>query len=284
MNDNIVTLSLHKYNLPALTIELIDVNPGLAREWLDQNTNNRNLRKANVEKYGRDMRAGEWSINGSTIVFSTKGVLLDGQHRLHAVIEKDATVPLLVVRGVVDKAKHTIDDGAKRRLGDRLKIDDIGAGNRTVLASLLRRGAMWDRGNFVNTGTASPTTAEMYAYLDNNPGVLWSSEFAAAARSRILAPMSVVALSHWVTTRVSSNDARWFFDNLITPANLPTGHAIHALDAKLKRETQRNGRADESELLASFILAWNAYREGRSISKIQMPKGGLRNSNFPLPK
>ncbi|MGW7087594.1 hypothetical protein ACWGH2_29415 [Streptomyces sp. NPDC054871] len=287
MTDNIVSLSLDKYNLPPITIELVDVTPELAREWLLKNVKNRNLRKGMVAQYGRDMAAGEWTINGSTVVFDDNDTLIDGQHRLSAIAASDirgASFPLLVVRGVVEKAKRTIDGGAKRTMGDRLNIDDV-SGNTSVLASLLRRAHMWDRGAYINAGGASPTPSEMYAYLEDNPGVLWSADFASASRRRILAPSSVVAIAHWVTSRASSGDAKWFFEHVIKPVDLPDGHPIWALNKKLTAEaSQRTGRANETEMLAAFVITWNAVRAGRSISKIQMPKGGLKNSNFPLPK
>lgn len=289
MSDNIVSISLDKYNLPAITIELMEVTPDQAREWLLKNVKNRNLRKGIVGQYGRDMATDNWAINGSTIVFSDTGILIDGQHRLNAIAAltaPGAAVPLLIVRGVKEQAKRTIDSGTKRTMGDRLKIDDMGAGSSNVLASLLRRAVMWEKGQFVNAGgVLSPSPAEMYGYLEDNPGVLWSTEFASSSRRRILAPISVIAVAHWVTSRINSNAAAWFFAQLIEPTELPSGHAIHALSRKLTAEaSQRIGRANETEMLAAFIIAWNHYRAGRSVSKIQMPKGGLKNSNFPLPK
>lgn len=287
MTNNIVSISLDKYNLPPITIELVDVTPELALQWLVKNVSNRNLRKGTVAQYGRDMAAGDWTINGSTVVFDEKDTLIDGQHRLSAIAACEipgASFPLLVARGVDARAKRTIDGGMKRTMSDRLKIDGTQA-SATILASLLRRAHMWDRGVYVNVGGNPPSAAEMYAYLDDNPGVLWSSEFAGSVRRRVLAPTSVVAIAHWVTSRVSSGDAKWFFEQLIEPTELPAGHAIHALNKKLTAEaSQRVGRANETELLAAFVIAWNAFRKGRSISKIQMPKGGLKNSTFPLPK
>lgn len=287
MTTNIVALSLDKYNLPPITVEVTDVTPETARQWLLKNVKNRNLRKGMVAQYGRDMAAGEWTINGSTVVFAEDGTLIDGQHRLNAIAAIDTpnvSYPLLVVRGVVEKAKRTIDGGAKRTMSDRLSIDEV-TGNTSILASLLRRARMWDRGAYLNAGGSSPTPSEMYAYLENNPEVIWSAEFAASARRRILAPASVVAIAHWVMSRVNSGDAKWFFEHIIKPVDLPDGHPIWALNKKLTAEaSQRTGRVNETELLAAFVITWNAYRGGRSISKIQMPKGGLKNSNFPLPK
>ncbi|MBT2429406.1 hypothetical protein J7F02_28270 [Streptomyces sp. ISL-112] len=288
MNDNIVAFSLDNYNLPPITVELVDVTPELAQHWLLKNVKNRNLRKGIVSQYGRDMIAREWTINGSTIVFADDGTLIDGQHRLNAIAACDVpgiSFPTLVVRGVAERVKRTIDGGSKRTMSDRLKIDDTQS-SPTILASLLRRAHMWDKGVYVNVGGTPPSAAEMYAYLENNPGVLWSSEFAGSARRRILAPASVVAIAHWVTSRLDADAAKWFFEQLIEPTELPSGHAVHALNKKLTAEATRIGRANETELLAAFVIAWNAYRAGRTITQIRIPRGdnGLKNSTFPLPK
>lgn len=82
------------------TAVVIDVTPELARVWLRANTRNRNTRERAVTEYARDMVAGHWNLNGEAIKFAYDGSLLDGQHRLRAVIEADATVQMLVVVGL----------------------------------------------------------------------------------------------------------------------------------------------------------------------------------------
>lgn len=49
------------------TVEAVDVTPELAETWLARNPNNRNLRKAVVDSYARDMQAGRWALNGGTL-------------------------------------------------------------------------------------------------------------------------------------------------------------------------------------------------------------------------
>ena len=49
------------------TVEIVDVTPELAETWLARNPNNRNLRKAVVDSYARDMQAGRWALNGGTL-------------------------------------------------------------------------------------------------------------------------------------------------------------------------------------------------------------------------
>ena len=81
-----------------LAIELI--TPDQARQYLAFNTNNRNLRKAHVEKLANDIKNGRWVYNSATIVFNGDGTLLDGQHRLAAIIDADTPVKVAVARGV----------------------------------------------------------------------------------------------------------------------------------------------------------------------------------------
>ncbi len=74
------------------------------------------------EAYARDMRSGRWPFTGDPIRFTTDGELIDGQHRLHAVIEADLTIPFLCVFGLEPRAKHALDTGRKRSAGDVLAL------------------------------------------------------------------------------------------------------------------------------------------------------------------
>jgi hypothetical protein len=66
---------------------------------------------------------GEWDLNGQTIKVSVDGALLDGQHRLEAVVHSGVTISSVVVRGLSPAARDTIDTGRRRRLADVLAIE-----------------------------------------------------------------------------------------------------------------------------------------------------------------
>ncbi|KAF7277615.1 hypothetical protein GWI33_002970, partial [Rhynchophorus ferrugineus] len=85
---------------PQIAAQVETITPDLARQYLAFNTHNRNVRSYRVKGYAADMRDGRWTLNGEAIKFSADGTLLDGQHRLQAVIEADVAVQMLVVRGV----------------------------------------------------------------------------------------------------------------------------------------------------------------------------------------
>ncbi|MCR1783115.1 hypothetical protein KVF89_11280 [Nocardioides carbamazepini] len=125
--------------------EIVEVTPQLAETWLSRNTNNRNVRRSVIDAYARDIEAGRWRLNGETIKFGPSGVLLDGQHRLSAVVQADVAVPMVVVRNLGDHVMATVDTGAKRSYADALKL--AGEENTTTLAAVVRRAVMWGAGH-----------------------------------------------------------------------------------------------------------------------------------------
>ncbi len=265
----------------APSFSVVAVSPETAERWLGKNLHNRNIRPSAVSGYARDMGAGHWHLNGETIKFAADGSLLDGQHRLHAVITSGATVQFLVARGVSPEAMRTVDMGLRRKYADHLKIKGIG--NQSVLASLIRRAVMWEQGYRLNTGAIQPTSAEMDDYLAEYPEIEHSAEVASKLSSRNLLPASVIGLAHWLFSGIDPDLATWFV-NRIVDEDVPRDHPARVLNRRIVSMRIAGGRVNESEALALTIRAWNAFRAGESPERFQMPRGGLTNRSFPEPK
>lgn len=75
------------------------VTPTLAASYLAMNKLNRDRSSGHVRRLADAMLSGAWKENGDTIVFNC-GRLIDGQHRLAAIIESGVTVKMLIVEGV----------------------------------------------------------------------------------------------------------------------------------------------------------------------------------------
>src|ERR1700712_1414339 len=103
-------------------VEVLDVSPSMAEEWLAKTPANRNIRRSAVDAYARDMLAGHWVLNGETVKISTTGHLLDGQHRLNAVVAAAVTVPMIVVSNIPAEVMATVDAGVKRTYADALRL------------------------------------------------------------------------------------------------------------------------------------------------------------------
>ena len=97
-------------------IELI--TPQIAEQYLAKNSNNyRRLYKATVDQYASEMINGEWIFNGEAIKFNKSGKLVDGQHRLSAIVKSGCSVPMVVITDVNDDV-NTFDIGKTRSVSD----------------------------------------------------------------------------------------------------------------------------------------------------------------------
>lgn len=104
--------------------EVVMVTPAIATKWLEGNTHNRPIYQSVVERYARDMTKGNWRVTHQGVAFNTNGTLVDGQHRLWAIIESGKTIALLVHHGLPLESQSVIDVGATRSSRDRLWLSD----------------------------------------------------------------------------------------------------------------------------------------------------------------
>lgn len=110
--------------------KIIEITPEIAKKTLEQNTRNRTVRRMTVAAYAEAMRSGLWKENGEPIIIGKNNIVLDGQHRLLAIIESGMTLKMVVVFDVEDSTRDTIDTGIRRTPGDALSIEGIQNGNR----------------------------------------------------------------------------------------------------------------------------------------------------------
>ena len=94
------------------------VNPAIATEYLEKSAGNRKERPDKISEMAEDMTAGRWFQNPHGIQFNTAGQLMDGHHRLKAVIHAGVTVRMMVFRDVPPEVGKVIDHGTPRSLAD----------------------------------------------------------------------------------------------------------------------------------------------------------------------
>lgn len=171
-NPRTLTILAPKTNLP-IDIVFEYISPAMAKQWLGDNVdNNRTPNKRYITGYAKTMKDGLWSCtNGESIKFNQDGELVDGQHRLMAVIEADVKVWMLVFYGVNNKDIHTLDDGNKRKLRDVLTIrGEKIKGRLTSIEGAIRalyilRDCFSKDTRFNNMRTQHITNAELIEFL-----------------------------------------------------------------------------------------------------------------------
>ncbi len=258
--------------------ELVHVTPELADRWLDVNVGNRNLRKEVVDKLARDLKNGRFLENGDAVRFAANGDLIDGQHRLHAMVESQTPAWLLVVSGLPATARDTVDDGAKRTMADRFTFH--GEPLPATLAATVRKAILWEQGHRQHSGRFQPSALESFQFLSDNPDLRDAARAADHYRRAKLLPTSTIGLTWWLLNRIDTDKCGEFFDRLGDGAMLPKGHPVLTLRNRLADINSRPGRTPERHVTALVIKAWNYFRAGKTLTALRFAE----NENFPTPK
>ena len=104
---------------------IVNVTPKLAREWLSRNIFNRPINQDLVQMYVQQIENDLWRLTHQGCGFTTFGSLLDGQHRLTAIIITGKTLPMRVTINQPEENFEFIDNGRNRsnletmRMGQR---------------------------------------------------------------------------------------------------------------------------------------------------------------------
>ena len=122
---------------------VMDVTSSQAARWLEGNTHNRPVNQGHVERLAGEMKAGRWQLTHQGIAFSEGGVLLDGQHRLWAIVMADVTVAMRVFFNESAESVEYVDGGLARNAADRMNLGhrfakDIGKAHLATLRCMVR--------------------------------------------------------------------------------------------------------------------------------------------------
>lgn len=273
------------------------ITPEIARSWLNRNVqNNRNLRDSQVMAYARAMVDGEWREGqGDPIRFTTGGQLIDGQHRLHAVIlagEMTGNAPfgieMSVIRGLDPSALFTIDTGAKRTFGDVLKM--LGHTDSNNLATVVRQAAIWKAGGRDGSaaGKISMSNDHLYGVLKAHPELesVGVSVGRGLSKSDLHLPCAITGGPWLAFHTLCPEDCEDFFTRLKRGDGHVEGDPIYALRFRvLQFKSQSRVIIPNRMYIALLCKAWNAYRNGNRVasSAFRYRTGGAHPEGFPEP-
>ena len=100
---------------------VLKVTPAHAEKWLEMNTGNRRIRPSHVRHLAKQMEMGRWMLSPEPIVFSPQR-LLDGQHRLSAVLMSGCTIEASVALVQNEDVFRVLDQGVNRNNSDLMGI------------------------------------------------------------------------------------------------------------------------------------------------------------------
>lgn len=243
---------------PALGHTIRQIGPAEAKTLLAENRNNRNVRQRHVDLLALEMKTGRWVYNGQDILQASTGRILDGQHRLLAVVQSGETVPMGVKTGLDEASYATIDQGVKRSAADDLRASGVENANR--VAASARLALLWMRGLPQKGGVLAKT--EIGEFVRNHPAL--GEIVTTVGQLRVLIPSAALAAVGWMALHDERHSEAWseFVSKLRSGADLEDGSPILVL-RNTALNLRRGVNIPGDGWMALIIQAWNDHIAGR---------------------
>ena len=261
-------------------VNMETITPENARTLLDRSKDNFNNRplswfspRHSVNKYADDIREGKWDeYNGETIKIDEDGNLIDGYHRLNAIIAAGKPIKMLVVRGIKRDSFTTIDIGKQRTDADMVFAYNICHKNHKAVTSGAKRILTYIHKGRLDGKRYPFHTPENIALCIKNHNLLHKAAtvYQKSAHSVIISQGNLLA-SYCATCEFAPSKGEMFFEGVIDGINLGKDDPRRAL-----RETMRNMRMksngniiDQVQEGALLIKAWNAFYLEKPIKQLR---------------
>lgn len=255
-------------------VERVLITPDQAKSWLELNVRNRPMIRRIVEEYASDMLNGRWLYNYQPIMFDRDNTLVDGQHRLAAVVASGVSIKSDVVFDCDPGIMNTVDIGAKRTAAQQLTLTDIphAAGVAAIATFLLN----YESGHFTSKDALS--RPRVLQYVSEHVDELTESARHVAAGWKLM-PMAIAGSMRVVFSRLHKPKAEEFFHLLLSGEELTASSPIYRLRERLIADRASTRKMPRHHVVALVIKAWNAWITGDSADTIR-----YRDSdNWPVP-
>jgi hypothetical protein len=256
-----------------IVAEVVTISPTDATNWLRCNEHNRPVRKNHVNFLAREIRAGNWQVNGQAIVIADNEQVLDGQHRLLAIIEAGQAIKTLVVYGITPEAFSTIDTGAVRSSADALLLHfhDYPQNIVKAVATAVPWLKQLERGALRTGGSSKVSNTEVIVYAQDHLSLFERAE-RLQSYPKDNRPMSIgvgTALYEYFARR-DEEKADKFFQDVYTGENLERTDVEWVLRQAFAKDAQRiSAKLQMSIKVRMCIKAWNWRRRGMESASYQ---------------
>lgn len=249
-----------------MKVETKFVSPRMAEDMLKSMDVNRPVATSRVLTLANEMKLGKWQLNGETLIVSDTGKLLDGQHRLLAVIESDCTVEFAIASGVSESSFETIDTGKARSAGDIGAMAGVERSKVVMAAAAL----IWRLWHHTGVGEVCPPVMALRV-VERFPALKKWAPFIKSSVYRNVVPAAsfLAALVYLEDIAKMPHRAEQFFAGIDSGADLTEGSPVLTL-----RQRMINMRAAGQIMTAQ--TCWNtvaraltAVEEGELLYKIQ---------------
>jgi len=260
------------------------VTPVMAKEWLDRNSKNRKLSEPQVRRLAHAIERGEWMETTDGIGLDEDGNLINGQHRLAAIVLSGTAAQCLVVRNVRPEIIKVIDQGMGRNFAQILQMDGRYPAAAAIAGAVNQLYNVLGDFEMKRPMEFSPTTQQLIELFAEHPGIEQSIEMARDAARKCGANLHVFTAYHYLMASVDSEVADNFFDKLATGLDVEEGEPVRILREKLLKQSALVKPVPAMYRTAWLVKAWEATRAGESEMterKLKWSPTGHRPEPFP---
>lgn len=252
--------------------EVTTITPADATNWLRANCKNRPIRKRHVEFLANEIKQGHWQVNGQAIVIAENEQVLDGQHRLLAIIEAGMPVKMMVTYGIHPDAFSTIDTGAVRTPADALCLhfQEYPSYIVKAVAGAVPWVMQLERGS-INRGFKKISNTEVIVYARDHL-TMFERATTLLHYPKDNRPLSIslgTALYEYFA-RKNEDAADVFFERIYTGENLERTDVEYILRQAFQADAQRVTSKLPLPIKARMtIKAWNWRRRGMETANLR---------------
>lgn len=255
------------------------IDPALAKSYLAKIPPEaaRNTDPEAIAQYAAAMKSGAWVMNAQPIIFDTDGRLIDGQHRLRAAIEADASFKTLVARNVRADTLHTIDQHRRRTYHGVLEARGIR--HASLIVRLMGKLIRIENGIFGLAGNQIPW-ARYDRVLEANEELAEAARIAEHYRSLPLAAVPRALLVFMALRAGKSDEARAFLGEMVAADDVDDASTVSpVINTILIQLESARARADLDldQSAAQLILAFNDYVVGERRRRVYQWTPGPRD-------
>ena len=268
---------------PDRTLETVLLTPKMATELLEHNTLNRPLTQPHVDRIARQIENGKWQFNGDTIKISDDGMVLDGQHRLWAVILADKAVETILVTGIAREAFATIDTIRRARSGaDILSLNGVTRYRGATsggLTWLIHWQRLHERLPEYRNPKHKVEHSDIEAAFERHPEFVHAVERVWPCRG-IVKP-SILSFLYYVLYSRNEELTEVFINTLESPAGVSVNDPFFKFRARMLELIEKEKKRDPIMTMALAIKAWNARKAGKRITNLVWRNQGSSAEKFP---
>lgn len=255
----------------------VKITPAIAQDLLVLNDENRPLSHDVVDRYAKIMEDDRWEYTGETVKVSKKMKLIDGQHKLKAIVKSGKTIVMHIQTGLDPDAFAILDTGRKRTGGDVLAI--AGEKDFNYLAAAIKA-EIYLRKHGRTGGTIHHTKVTNQDVLEwtKTENIQLMRDCLTHAHNTLHKKGKFLSTSNWATiyytfSRRHRGDATEFVNLLASGENISStkNPSIYLLREKLLafQQGKFEGLRKYRDVKTRFIIAaWNHFRAKEKPKKL----------------